>query len=648
MLRAVFDATSDAIVVTDLDFAIREVNRAAEELYGWSHDELVGRVVAEAIPTTYLGECPEGVLERFRLEGVWTGEVVQKTRSGNSVFVASVVNVITDAQGLPIAAVAVNRDITETRRARTARDLVQDLAKVMVTSPAGRTRGRAIEVICAALGSRAGFLGVVDHADDLVCSTNDRRTFVWPRGSWWANLPDHTATIDLRKLDRGAVPPFAALGEAMATPIGGQTGRIGQLVLARPEGEEGASYDHALELLAEAAAQLAPILRAQRQRDRQMRERAVLADRIRQSQRLEALGRLAGGIAHDFSNLLTIISNHADLGLRQVEEAHVSRPHLEAVSRATDRAMALTAQLVAFNRKPVPARETCDLSSAVRELEPLLQRLIGEDVVIEASIPLAPTWVQIQRSAIDQILLNLVANARDAMPGGGRLVLAIDRGVPPRHARVDLPAARLTVADTGRGMSDEVAARVFEPFYTTKDPSRGTGLGLFTVYGIVTRHRGHVELSTEPDQGTTFELWLPLAEGPPAAGTPPAAAARTARTRGRILLVEDEDDLRQVISCVLRQAGHEVLVAGGRTEAMAHLDEPIDLVVSDVVMPDGSGPGIVAAFRSRRPELPALFVSGHAGDAIERHGLDPSIPRIDKPFRVDELLVEIERILRGG
>ncbi|MEO0602033.1 MAG: ATP-binding protein [Myxococcota bacterium] len=648
MVRALFDATGDAIIVTDLQFGIRQLNRAAVALYGWRLDEVMGRSVGEAIPTTYLGDTPESVVEAFWQTGVWSGEVIQQTRSGQRVFVNTKVNVVRDDHGEAVAVVAINRDITEARRARATQGLVQDLARVMATAPAGRTRGRAIEVLCAAIGSQGGFVGVVDHADDLVCSSHDRRTYVWPRTTWWSTLPDHTATIDLGRLPSGAVPaPVAELGPSIAVPIGGQAGRIGHVVLARPDGERDPPHDHTLELLGQAAAQLAPILRAQQQRDRQMRERAVLTDRMRQSQRLEAIGRLAGGIAHDFSNLLTIIANHTDLGLVQADRDAVSRPHLEAIGRAADRAMSLTTQLVAFNRKPLSSRGAVDLSAAVRELEPLLQRLIGEDVVVEAHIPCEPVWVRIQRGAIDQILLNLVANARDAMPDGGRLTLRLDRAPPPAHARVRTPIVRLTVADTGRGMTNEVASRVFEPFYTTKGPARGTGLGLFTVYGIVTRHRGHIELSTEPGRGASFELWLSVEEGEVDVEVPAPMPPRPVVKEARILLVEDEDDLRAVVGLALRDAGYEVVDVGGRTEAVARHGEPFDLIVSDVVMPDGSGPAIVARFQAEQPSIRALFMSGHPGDAIERHGLDPSTRRIDKPFRIDDLLRAIEEVLHA-
>ncbi|MEN0060880.1 MAG: ATP-binding protein [Myxococcota bacterium] len=643
-LRALINATSDAIIVTDLKFTILRFNRAAERLYGWRKDDVEGRMIGEVVPTTYLDAAPGDVLESFWKEGAWSGEVIQRTQSGQGRFIASSVNLVRDDDGTAVGVIAINRDITEARRAQAARGLIHQLARSMVTAPVGRTRGRAIEVLCAALGSRSGLLAVVDHAGDLLCSTNERKTFVWPRVSWSRVLPDQTSIIELRQAPHLPLPGVvAALGSVLVGPIGGGHGRLGYLILQRPADSPDSSEGHLLELLNEAADQLAPILRAQRQRDQQRQERAVLADRVRQGQRLEAVGRLAGGIAHDFSNLLTIIANHADLGLRQ-EAAGKTQMHLEAISRAADRAMALTSQLVAFGRKAPGTLGCLDLAAALRELEPLIQRLIGEDILVDASILEESVWIHGQRSPMDQIMLNLVVNARDAMEEGGRLTMILDRQPAPAHAGL-ARAVRLAVRDTGIGMAPEVTERVFEPFFTTKGPARGSGLGLFTVYGIVQQHQGHIEVVSTPGEGTVFSVWFPEVDAPPQEELPKTRARPHPAAGRRVLLVEDEADLREVLAQALGEAGYRVMVASGRTEALSYVGESFDLVLTDVVMPDGSGAEVVGAFQARQPEVRTLFMSGHAGDAIERYGLDPAIPRIDKPFRVDDVIEMVEWIL---
>lgn len=388
--------------------------------------------------------------------------------------------------------------------------------------------------------------------------------------------------------------------------------------------------------------------------------RRLLEDQLRQAQKMEAVGRLAGGIAHDFNNLLTAIRGHAELVLEDApggEPGASLRRDLGEVVRSVDRASALTRQLLAFSRKQMLEPRIIDLGSVVREFEGMLRRVIGED--IELGVEVAPDLgaVEADPAQMEQVLMNLAVNARDAMPNGGRLHVRLE---PARvRAEQDVPASgappgryvRMLVRDSGTGMSDDVLAHAFEPFFTTKEPGRGTGLGLATVYGIIAQSGGYVELQSEPGQGTTFEILLPTVKGRP----PPRETREPQRlehvTGGRlVLLVEDEASVRKLVSRILERGGYRVLAADGAEEALRLSRSPgggaPDLLITDVVMPGLSGPELARQLQQSRPGTRVLFISGYAEEEmIQRGGEDLDAPLLKKPFAADELLDRVGRIL---
>jgi PAS domain S-box-containing protein len=381
---------------------------------------------------------------------------------------------------------------------------------------------------------------------------------------------------------------------------------------------------------------------------------------LRQAQKLESIGRLAGGIAHDFNNLLTVVLSCASA---LEEDARAGRPaqleEVQEVRAAGIRARDLTRQLLAFARKQVIAPVRLDLGEVVRASEGLLRRVLGEDVAL--SVELAPgLWpTRGDGGQLEQVLMNLAVNARDAMPTGGSLrISTANVSAPPREAAEGGPPAGdwvcLTVRDAGTGLSPEAQAHLFEPFFTTKPVGQGTGLGLATVYGIVDQSGGHVQVESAPGRGTTVRLFLPRDTGGgasavpatssgPASGHPAPAGAET------ILLVEDDAQVRAVTLRTLRQAGYRVLVADGGPSALSvsrQEEAPIHLVVSDVVMPGPSGPEVVAALARERSGLKVLFVSGHAEEAVARRGvLDPARNLLPKPFTPEDLLDRVRRVL---
>jgi PAS domain S-box-containing protein len=378
-------------------------------------------------------------------------------------------------------------------------------------------------------------------------------------------------------------------------------------------------------------------------------------EQLRQSQKMEAIGRLAGGIAHDFNNLLTGILGYADI-LRGDLEHHASRPLVEEIQKAAERAGLLTNQLLAFSRKQVVGPQVLDLNALLADLDPLLRRLIGEDVQLVTLTEPGLCRVKADAGQLQQVIVNLCVNARDAMPQGGDLVLhtgVVNLAAEEACAGSHLTGrgVKLTVSDTGQGMTPEVLAHVFEPFFTTKPVGVGTGLGLAVVYGILKAHGGHIAIESEPGSGTTFRIYLPcVAEVPE---PEKAAGARTGPPRGSetVLVVEDEDLVRALILRVLRQHGYTVLSAAGGEDALllaGRHDGTIPLLVADVVMPGMSGREVAERVTALRPGLKVLYLSGYTDDAVLRHGVrEAEVAFLQKPFTPDALARKVREVLDG-
>jgi two-component system cell cycle sensor histidine kinase/response regulator CckA len=381
-------------------------------------------------------------------------------------------------------------------------------------------------------------------------------------------------------------------------------------------------------------------------------ERRALEERLRRSQKLEAIGRLAGGVAHDFNNLLTVIVGCGERLLARCAADDPGRADLEAIRDAAERAGRLTTRLVAFGRREVVGPAVVDLRATTRAALDLLRRLVGPDVRIETRLdePVGP--VRIDPGQWDQALANLAVNARDAMRDGGALRLSLDEtDVPPRPE--DGPQAprrwvRCVVSDDGCGMDDDVRARLFEPFFTTKGEGRGTGLGLATVYAVVQQAGGRIDVESAPGRGATFRILLPVATGAHAAAS--NGTAPPARGGGEtVLLVEDDAGVRRFARKVLEDGGYAVLEAAGGAEAERFAAEhrgPIALLLTDVVMPDMDGRATADTVRSLRPDVRVVFMSGYSEDAVLRRGVASSTASfLPKPFTADRLLRLIRTVL---
>jgi two-component system cell cycle sensor histidine kinase/response regulator CckA len=392
-------------------------------------------------------------------------------------------------------------------------------------------------------------------------------------------------------------------------------------------------------------------------REREL-EQEALEDRLRQSQKLEGIGRLAGGIAHDFNNLLTVIIGYTEMILDQIGPDKPISKDLDEIRSASDRAVALTRQLLAFSRKQTLKVAPTDLNEIIASMRNMLERLISEDISIRSQLARNLPAILADRVQVEQVVMNLVMNARDAMPRGG--VIAIDT------KRVDADAVQsaahepvdpgryvaLTISDTGHGMDAAMQARIFEPFFTTKGAGEGTGLGLATVYGVVQQLGGHIVVSSEVGHGTTFSLYFPeCAEAVTPVGdqSRPRIPAPLAAQREAILVVEDQRGVRQLATRILTRHGYKVLEAADATEAIRIAEDSahvLDLVISDVVMPTMGGPELVARLRTLRPTAKVLYMSGYTGDDLSRRiGQESSTAMLEKPFSASALLRAVRDVL---
>jgi len=380
-----------------------------------------------------------------------------------------------------------------------------------------------------------------------------------------------------------------------------------------------------------------------------------LQEHLRQAQKMEAIGRLAGGVAHDFNNLLTAIAGYAELAADELPLGSTAREDIEGILAETGRAAALTRQLLAFSRKQVLQPRVLDLNGVVGGLEKMLRRLLGEDLRLEILLDPNLPRVMADPGQMEQVLLNLAVNSRDAMPGGGCLSIETRRCLCDQSYVQEHPGARLglhaslRVRDEGAGMSPEVLERVFEPFFTTKEKGKGTGLGLATVYGIVQQSNGLIWAESQLGQGTAFEIHLPAIERPGRPVFSGPSVPVSSRGHETILLVEDEPAVAQLCERMLSAAGYRVRRASAAADALRlEASDPgaIDLLVTDVVMPGGSGAELAEALRLRRPGLRVLFISGYTDDALAMHGvLEPGVDLLQKPFGAAELARRVRQIL---
>ena len=380
-------------------------------------------------------------------------------------------------------------------------------------------------------------------------------------------------------------------------------------------------------------------------------------EQLRQAQKMEAVGRLAGGVAHDFNNVLSVIMSYGELIVGDLKPADPLRADIEEIRKAASRAAGLTRQLLLFSRQQVVEPKVMDLNEVLASMDKMLQRILGEDVELVSVPAKAAGRVKVDPSHVEQVILNLVVNARDAMPTGGKLTIetanvVLDEDYASHHVPAKAgPHVMMAVSDTGLGMDRETQTRIFEPFFTTKEKGKGTGLGLSTVFGIVQQSGGSIWVYSEPGKGTTFKIYLPRVDAELDVLSP-SVAPTTLRGTETVLLAEDEEQVRSIVLNVLLRQGYHVIPAQNGGEALLLAERhsgTIDLLLTDVVMPTMSGPELAKRLAATRPDMKVLCMSGYTDDSIVRHGvLESGVAFIQKPITPTLLMTKVREVLDAG
>ncbi len=463
--------------------------------------------------------------------------------------------------------------------------------------------------------------------------------------------PEARANVVASPYRAALAVPLALRGTVIgALAIGADAGRVfsrEEIALAeRFAGEVAVAFERA-RLYAATQTSLAEMQRA-------YEELAHTKEQLTQSQKMEAIGRLAGGVAHDFNNLLTVILGRSELLRRELASQPAWRRHVDLIHTTADRAAGLTRQLLAFSRKQVLQPKRLDPNAVIGGMAPMLGRLIGEDIELVIAPRAHAGHILVDPSQLEQVILNLVVNARDAMPDGGRLTIqsadaTVDDAFAERHPGVR-PGAYvvLSVSDTGVGMDAATRSRIFEPFFTTKEPGKGTGLGLASVYGIVKQSDGYIAVESEPGHGATFRIYLPRVDATDAEAAPPPTAPPGRGTAETILLVEDDPEVRELVAEILGDYGYRVVPASRPAEALelGSGGQRIDLLLTDVVMPEMSGRDLAARLTARHPALRVLYMSGYSDEVLASRGvIDPGIRLLMKPFTPEALTSQVREAL---
>jgi PAS domain S-box-containing protein len=623
LLSHALESTSDLISITSLDDRFLFANRAFLDSYGYALEEVLGRTPDMLSPGPGAQPATHTTIRASVLERSWSGELVNCRKDGTEFPIYLNASPVRDAHGTVVALMGVAQDITARKRAEdTLRDsearfraTFEQAAMGMSISALDGRFLRVNERLCSITGYDSEELlactvGQITHPDDVARDIeHERRVTSGTIASY---------TMEKRFVRKNGSPVWVA---ATTSLVRQGTG----------------APDYFIDLVED------------------ITPRRNLESQLLQTQKMEAIGQLAGGVAHDFNNMLAVIQGHVELiGLTTTVPAE-ARESLDEIGRAAQRATSLTRQLLLFGRREVMQPNQLDLNEIVTQLARMLQRLIGEDVRMRLHVHPRPLPIFADSGMIEQLLMNLAVNARDAMTGGGELIIetsetTIDEGTASVNDAEAGCYACLSVSDTGRGIPPEVLPHIFEPFFTTKEAGKGTGLGLATVFGIAKQHRGWVKVYSEHGLGTTFRFFLPSTALAAATPQPPAVVVLQ-RGRGEtVLLAEDDESVREITRVMLERHGYNVVVANSGRDALRRWDETdrsIDLLLTDMVMPGGvGGTELAAQLQRRQPTLKVIFTSGYSAEIAGRAlVLRDGQTFLQKPFDVSRLLTTIANLL---
>lgn len=627
-----FDHAPEAIALMDHEHRILRVNREFCHLFEYSSDEAVGASVEELIVPAQLRD-ESAAMMRLAGSGERVGlETVRRTKDGREIPV-SIVAVPVEVEDGIVELYGIYRDLTERKRVEQALHRSEAHLRNLLHGI------RAVVWECQ-----------TDSWEFTYISQGVEEILGYPVESWYDDPDLWVRTIHPE--DRGRV-----VEQCRGGVDAGRDSTFEYRAIAR-DGNVVWLRDIVHVVVGEGnrATRLRGVIL-------DITEEKRLEEQLWQAQKMEAVGRLAGGVAHDFNNVLTAIQGHVQLLADEIPPGDPLLEDVDRIGESAERAAGLTRQLLAFGRKQVLKPEPVDLNRVVSRMEKMLQRVVGEGIQLDCELNPGFGNVLVDPAQIEQVLLNLVLNGRDAMPHGGRLTIATWAAVGQSSSAPDggrAGGALLEVRDTGTGMIPEVQERIFEPFFTTKESGKGTGLGLSTVYGIVSQSGGSITVSSELGKGTTFQVRLPCSgpeSGPPEASVPEPEPVRKPHAppppaSGTVLVVEDERAVRLLVSRVLVKQGYHVLEAQDGNDAIQRVESysgPIDLVLTDVVMPGMGGRELAERLRTMRPEIPLLFMSGHTEDELFRRGVaDGKASLLAKPFSPASLARRVEQAIGGA
>ena len=627
-LTGILDIAEDGIISMDQDHRINLFNQGAERIFGYTEAEVLGQPLDMILPMGYQG------FHRQHARGfAGSRDTARKTGENLEVFgrrkdgteFPAEVSISKLMPGKDVFYTAIVRDVTE-------RKLVEETLRA----------------------SEENYRDLVEGARDIIYTSDlsGRFTSLNRAGEQLTGYSREEA-VTLNFADIVAPDYLDLAREMLARKIAGQPATVYELDIVTRD-----FHRLTLEINSRAIYRDGEVVGTQGVA-RDITERKQLEEQLRQSQKMESVGRLAGGVAHDFNNLLTVITGYSEMLLKSFEDDEDVSWKVEEIRKAGKRASALTYQLLAFSRKQVLQPKLLDINATVNDVGKMLQRLIGEDIELVMVLHPAIGQIKADPGQISQIIMNLAVNARDAMPRGGKLSIEtaniqLDEEFVRQHLGAKPGSyVMLALVDTGIGMDADIQKQIFEPFFTTKETGSGSGLGLATVYGIVKQSGGYITVESEVGQGSTFRIYLPLVDGEDEAETAWSEAANGEMPKGteKILLVEDEQAVRALTRQILEMCGYQVLEAGDGLEAIKICEEAdceIDLLVTDVVMPQMSGGELAEQLSLSRPEMRVLYMSGYTDDAIVRHGLgDGSANFIQKPFTPETLAHKVREVLSG-
>jgi nitrogen fixation negative regulator NifL len=623
---AALDAAANAIVITDTHGSILWTNRAFTDLTGYTRQEVQGgnpRVLKSGKQDDALYQ---NLWQTIAAGKIWHGEIVNRRKDGSLYTEEMTITPVRSATGEITHFVAIKQDVSERIRVTEAlqqaeekyRTIFEDaVVGIYQSTPEGRflSVNRAVAELCGYESPEQMIAEIKDIGHQSYVDPSSREEFkqILARDGVVRNFEYQAYRKD------GSKVWFL------------ENGRVVRNAQGEVRYFEGTMQD--------------------------ITERKQLEEQFHQAQKMEAVGRLAGGVAHDFNNALGVILGYSELLQLSLPAETTAHRYAEQIAKAGQKASALPRQLLAFSRKQTIQPTLLDLNSVVADVDKMLRSLIGEDIALTVTRDPKLKSVKADRGQIEQILMNLAVNARDAMPKGGKLIIETANAELDQLYLKEHPYAKpgsyvaLSVSDSGCGMDKATQAHIFEPFFTTKDPGKGTGLGLSTVYGIVKQSDGYVSVYSEVGRGTTFRIYLPRVAGEAQPAVPASQPPKLPRGTETVLLVEDEESLRRLTRGCLQNSGYTVLeAADGRTALKLATEHggSIDLLLTDVIMPGMSGRELAETLQKSRPEVRLLYMSGYTYDLVSQHGvLGPDVALLQKPFGIEPLLVRVRDVLDG-